>query len=99
MGYYVEVHAVIHKEELHELGEFLTDVKVEEYTKPQFKDNKLVLTLEGKWCDFVGKLIDKIQELNYYEMFVIGEDDRDIHFYSSSHCDYDMRLERTITFT
>lgn len=99
MGYYVEVHAVIHKEELHELGEFLTDIKVEEYTVPQYKDNKLVLTLEGKWCDFVGKLIDKIQELNYYEMYVIGEDDQDIHFYSSGHCDYDMRLERTITFT
>ena len=99
MGYYVEIHAVIHKEELHELGEYLTDVEVSEYTEPQYKDNKLILNLEGKWCDFVGKLIDKIQELTYYEMYVIGEDDQDIHFYSSSHCDYDMRLNRVVTFT
>lgn len=99
MGYYVEVHAVIHKEELHKLGEYLTDVKVEEYTEPQFKDNKLVLTLEGKWCDFVADLIDEIKRLSYYEMYVIGEDDPDIHFYSSNPCDYDMRLERMVTFT
>ena len=99
MGYYVEVHAVIHKEELHELGEFLTDVKVEEYTEPQFKDNKLVLTLEGKWCDFVDELIDKIQRLNYYEMYVMGENDNDIEFFHSNHCDYDMRLDRVVRFT
>ena len=99
MGYHVEIHAVIHKKELHELGEFLTDVKVEEYTVPQFKDNKLVLTLEGRWCKFVAKLIDKIQGLNYYEMYVIGEDDEDTHFYRSDECDYDMRLERVVSFT
>ena len=99
MGYYVEVHAVIHKEELHELGEFLTDVKVEEYTEPQFKDNKLVLTLEGKWCDFVDELIDKIQRLNYYEMYVMGENDNDIEFFHSDDCDYDMRLDRVVRFT
>lgn len=99
MGYFVEVHAVIHKEELHELGEFLTDVGVEEYTVPQYKDNKFILSLDGKWCDFVEKFINKIQELNYYEMYVIGENDDDIKFYHSNDCDYDMRLDRIITFS
>ena len=47
---------------------------------------------------YLEEFIDNIQKLDYYEMYVLGEDVGDIQFYAGEGCDYDLTVERKVTW-
>jgi len=96
MGYYVETYAVIKQRELYKLERDLLD-DVSGIDISSYKQDKLKLFACGK-SYYLEEFIDNIQRLDYYEMYVLGEDTGDIQFYAGENCDYDLTVEREVTW-
>lgn len=96
MGYYVEAYIVIKQKELYKLEQDLIECVADPDISP-YKQDKLKLFACGK-SYYLEEFIDNIQKLDYYEMYVLGEDVGDIQFYAGENCDYDLNIERKVTW-
>lgn len=96
MSYYVEAYIVIKRKELYKLEQDLVECVADPDISP-YKQDKLKLFAYGK-SYYLEEFINDIQRLDYYEMYVLGEDVGDIQFYASEACEYDLTIERRVTW-
>ena len=96
MGYYIETYAVIKQKELYKLEQELL-VGMADPEISQYKQDKLKVFTCGK-SYYLEDFINSLQTLEYYEIYVIGEDVGDIQFYAGRDCDYDLTVEREVTW-